>query len=403
MTQKKKQTNFAKETLRFARPCNIAALANDRPATRETGVIGFANELGSDDDGWARIPYDVIKHTGNGFHAEQVFDLRAANEMVSDFKFRAAKFIKKTGTAFSIPIYVGHPDNEHWVAKKPYAVDRKAYAWVEDLKADAAGMLYKARWSETGKALLANEHFRFASPHWLARQFSRLGWRPYKLVSIGLTNEPNIEGAMANESFGENFEDQNVMNELLKKLLVKLGLAGNQVEAIANEASDALTDAQVVDKLGIILSGKTTAEAALANEKTAHEATQAALATKETALAGQVATLANERERVVDIVADNAVFTGKIAFAERAFLANELTEDFDTRFEKLGQQKKAVKTQRIEKAFASSETTQSPGSTIAALANEYMTKQGLDLREAHSHELAYGHLRRTRKDLFEPK
>jgi hypothetical protein len=402
MNRKSAINDFATQPLAVATASRSQMLANDDSTPQVDGYIGLSNEFHEADDGWLRVAiYGETEHTGTGLKLIQVFDRSAANEIVTAFKAKAAELANKVKGVFSRPLFVGHPDNAHWCAAKPYAVDTKAYGWIDDVQARSDGLYIKPRWSEPGKTLLANSHYRFLSVHWLLRHTGGNRYRPYWLESAGLTNQPNIVGdAIANEDLNH----KKTMNDKFKKLLEKLGFVEKQIEAIANEASDAPTGEQILAKFEELTKSRTDAETALANEKTAHESTKAALATKEKALDESTKALANETATLAGLAADNAVLTGKVTFAEREALCNELTEDFPGRFAKLQKQPGKIKTGRIEKDFTKSQPGQSNRvEEIAAAANEYIAEHKLDLNDPQSLNRAYAGLRKTKSELFEKK
>jgi hypothetical protein len=51
------------------------------------------------------------------------------------------------------------------------------------------------KWSKPGLELLENAHYKFLSPYWEAEQSKHIGrtvYKPTRLISVGLTNDPNI-------------------------------------------------------------------------------------------------------------------------------------------------------------------------------------------------------------------
>ena len=65
----------------------------------------------------------------------------------------------------------------------------EALAWIEALEADPEkGLLGRFRWTDTGAAAIAAKRYRFVSPCWLVDADGR----PERLLSVGLTNKPNL-------------------------------------------------------------------------------------------------------------------------------------------------------------------------------------------------------------------
>jgi len=134
---------------------------------------------------WVQLsPYGEFPHA----RGLQRVDREAATGMVRQFESFAARLGRLFG---GLPFYVGHPD---MVAGE--GIDRKAYGWVEGLEAREAGLFGRVKWSEAGLELLRQGHFKFLSPYWEAREIGREKgqrvYRPVALISVGLTNQPNL-------------------------------------------------------------------------------------------------------------------------------------------------------------------------------------------------------------------
>jgi len=92
-----------------------------------------------------------------------------------------------------VPFYIGHPDVSALAREYP---DRKAYGWIQAVEARAEGLVAKVKWSDEGRTLLEQGHYKFLSPYWeadeIASEQGRKIFRPKRLISVGLTNQPNI-------------------------------------------------------------------------------------------------------------------------------------------------------------------------------------------------------------------
>ncbi|MDR2812388.1 MAG: phage protease [Puniceicoccales bacterium] len=119
----------------------------------------------------------------------------AAGEMQRKFRSLRARLARKFG---GVPIYIGHPDDENF-SRLPGHGDTRSYAWVQDIEAREDGIWILPKWSDAGKKLVENSHFKFLSPRWeMKRENGAL--IPIRLISVGLTNHPNIPGdAIANQ------------------------------------------------------------------------------------------------------------------------------------------------------------------------------------------------------------
>src|SRR5258706_13670369 len=66
------------------------------------------------------------------------------------------------------------------------------------LEARADGIYGQVKWSKPGLDLLENAHYKFFSPYWSAEEIpNHKGhptkiFRPIALISVGLTNQPNL-------------------------------------------------------------------------------------------------------------------------------------------------------------------------------------------------------------------
>ncbi|MDR2201121.1 MAG: phage protease [Puniceicoccales bacterium] len=119
----------------------------------------------------------------------------AAMEMQRKFRSLRARLARKFG---GVPIYIGHPDDENF-AHLPGHDDTRSYAWVQDIEARDDGIWILPKWSEAGEIMIRNSFFRFLSPRWEMKYEDGV-LVPIRLISVGLTNHPNIPGdAIANQ------------------------------------------------------------------------------------------------------------------------------------------------------------------------------------------------------------
>jgi hypothetical protein len=119
----------------------------------------------------------------------------AAEEMQRKFRSLRARLARKFG---GVPIYIGHPDDKDF-SFLPGHSDTRSYAWVQDIEARADGIWILPKWSDVGRAMIENSFFKFLSPRWEMKQEGDV-LVPVRLISVGLTNNPNILGdAIANQ------------------------------------------------------------------------------------------------------------------------------------------------------------------------------------------------------------
>jgi hypothetical protein len=120
----------------------------------------------------------------------QVVDTPALAALIKNFN----SFLARLGRRFAgVPFYIGHPDVPGY---ESVYNDRKAYGWIMDLELRDDGLYGRPKWSAAGHDLIANGHFKFLSPYWEATKIGMKDgkplFRPTLLISVGLTNEPNL-------------------------------------------------------------------------------------------------------------------------------------------------------------------------------------------------------------------
>lgn len=195
------------------------------------------------------VPYGTYRHREGMQH----FDRAAADEMVAAHNSLVSKFKAiVTGNAKSYPVYLGHPD-----LPGTKDTDKKAYGWIDDIQPREDGVFFPCRWSDPGRELIENAHYRFYSPVWWTRKMPTGGIRPVIFKSMGLTNEPNIPvPALANEAPTDPTETNAQTNDMNPEILAALGLqegatpeevlakitALNEAAAKAAPATDAETE-----------------------------------------------------------------------------------------------------------------------------------------------------------------
>lgn len=146
---------------------------------------------------WVQLsPYGDFPHN----RGLQRLNREAAEQMAAQFQSLRGRIGRLFGGA---PFYVGHPD----LPGSSELADRKAYGWVTQLEAREDGLYGQVQWSEAGRDLLRNAHYKYLSPFWEAREIGsengRRVYQPIALVSVGLTNQPNIPvRPLANEQRG---------------------------------------------------------------------------------------------------------------------------------------------------------------------------------------------------------
>ena len=136
-------------------------------------------------DGWAHItPCGEFPHAGAG--VVQVIDRAACDAIAADFNARKAD-------ANFPGVLV---DFDHFSLDT--AQSSEASGWITELESRDTGLWARVRWSDAGLAAVQGGRFRLMSPVFPPpSQCEDLGCgkiRPRALVSVALTNEPNIKG-----------------------------------------------------------------------------------------------------------------------------------------------------------------------------------------------------------------
>lgn len=185
---------------------------------------------------WMKVsPYGEFAHP----LGLQRFGRAEAETLANNFNGIFERSLRLFGGA---PIYIGHPDDASFAGKFGHT-DTRAYAWANALAAREDGLYARIKWSPEGRTLLANAHYKYFSPRWTVRPVPGTTnprvIAPDGLVSIGLTNNPNIPGDAIANSFSstQNHNPDNTMNELLLKLLPVLGFADATAEKLPDEQS----------------------------------------------------------------------------------------------------------------------------------------------------------------------
>ena len=117
----------------------------------------------------------------------QVFDRGDAERMEAAFNNARTT----AGRAWrGLPVFVGHPD----IDPRTYKDGEKKGA-VTLLNPRADGLYVCARMNAAGREIVENDHYSYPSPNWLMEPIpGKPGqFRPVKLVSVGLTNWPNLD------------------------------------------------------------------------------------------------------------------------------------------------------------------------------------------------------------------
>ncbi len=206
----------------------------DRPLV----VADIANAKPVDDEAeWFQVaPYgDHPNRVGL-----QVFNEAAAQKIVESFNSVSAKI----GRLFrGLPIYAGHPD----VDPARWGDDRRL-GKITALEARNDGLYAQASWNSLGAENNAQGFRVFPSPRWLCEKVSK-GIMPVELVSVGLTNTPNIRSSApvtANDEAASG-SDADASNAALVAMTGERDAANAQVGTLTIERDELKTQLQAAN------------------------------------------------------------------------------------------------------------------------------------------------------------
>ncbi|MDR3143893.1 MAG: phage protease [Puniceicoccales bacterium] len=115
----------------------------------------------------------------------QVLDENSAKAIVDSFlSFRGRLMRKFRG----IPVFIGHPDDPEFSSK-----NGKVYGTIENLRVDDGALWILLEWTDVGEELFRSDILRHLSPRWLTVRMDDGRLFPRRLLSVGLTNHPNIK------------------------------------------------------------------------------------------------------------------------------------------------------------------------------------------------------------------
>ena len=260
-----------------------------------------------------------IAPLGNHAHAQglQRVDAVCVAQMANRFNsFRA-----RIGRMFAgVPVFEGHHDSDP--EKYP---NGRSFGWVTELQdRGLEGLWARVKWSDEGRRLVKSGQYKFVSPLWTGREIARengkIVYRPDQLLSLALTNLPNLPlPPLANEK--PNFENMKKLTEILEL----------KEEASADE---------------ICAAAET-----LANARSAASQRAQGLADE---LAAERKKVEEERAERIELILANAVLAGRITLAKKNRWREELQKDLNW----------------AEKALANAETELNRVSQTAELGNE---------------------------------
>lgn len=132
---------------------------------------------------WIQLsPYGTFDHP-SGKQVISLKDGKRCTQNIQSWLFRLK--LKK------IPVYIGHPDDPLFQAL-PEHMNTTVYGHVTAMRSDNTGIWVKIRWTDAGQELVDNGVYTYLSPRWLSEKGTDGGYHPIKLLSVGLTQHPNL-------------------------------------------------------------------------------------------------------------------------------------------------------------------------------------------------------------------
>lgn len=316
---------------RSKRASNLAA--NSGSACPESRQFTAVNDFKPDDAGWFQVaPF------GNwpNIKGVQAFHKEDADKIVTAFNsFRSAG-----QRHFGLPIYKGHPD----VEPARYA-DDQAYGRIKELQVREGGLWGRAEFpSQEGKDLINHGKYDGHSPCWefVPEVKNPRIIHPVKLVSVGLTNNPNIPVQPITAANSEEFMNWKNIAKIfglgesatetdIEKKATEVATAANSVDGV--KALLATADAEVIRLKGelVAVNGKITkaetdlvtansrAEKADKDLVTANASVVAMTGERDVARAAQdvaVNAVVSERKTRGQLLLDVAVNSGTLMLAQ---------------------------------------------------------------------------------------
>lgn len=124
----------------------------------------------------------------------------------------------------TIPVYIGHPD-EKPSKRKPQAVGR-----IKQICRTHDGIAVVVAYSKESYENVISGKYTAMSPRWQMERIDGEKFRPVKLISVGLTNNPNIPDSGKILSMKKDFD-------LLKNTIGETKKISQQIEKIGNQLS----------------------------------------------------------------------------------------------------------------------------------------------------------------------
>ena len=147
-------------------------------------------------------------------------------QVVDEESARKMKRAAAWSAAVGIPIYVGHPDDE--------GIRAKAVGRIKRICPTNDGIAVVAAYPQKTYEKIVRGEFSAMSPRWRMQKLGDGRYRPVKLLSVGLTNNPNISESGKILGFGGRGLAQTA--ERSRAAMAKMGKLAEEIEICAEKA-----------------------------------------------------------------------------------------------------------------------------------------------------------------------
>lgn len=299
----------------------------------------------------------------------QHFTETEAREIVNEFQSALNAPVRALG----LPWYIGHPDHEP--LKQRYK-DTRAYGRVKELQARNDGLYGRVKFSTAGRQIITDEMFHGHSVNWAMRKAGNR-FHPFRLKSVGWTNEPQIPVAPVTAA------NETTDNMDRTKLIQLLGLAADATDEQVEQAIGSLKTTQAANEQTI--AGLRTQVTTVTSERDGEKAKLTQAQTD----------AANERAAHADQLIADGVRAGKILPAEKDAWKTKFAGNFIEAANELQNAKPKLNTKsKVEGLGRKSNAGGERAMQIAEAVNERMKTKGGD------YNTNYAALKKEKPELF---
>lgn len=354
-----------------------------------------SEQINTQTPAWLRLcAYGDFQHS----RGLQRFDSSAARAIVSHYKSLRGRLSRGFG---GLPIYVGHPDDPEYTGRSGHS-DTRAHGWIQDMDARPDGLYIKVKWASTGQDLLHNAHYKFLSPRWALKDIGHGAYRPCRLLSVGLTNHPNIPGhAIANETsevtsppspsdISTVSEESATTPKAADTPQLQITNIQSQIDCAPSDSEQSELETRNSTYAADLSAAQADADRfyrlTLDNDDARRQAQQEA----DHALTA----FANERNARIDLILNDAIQRQRITIAEWSAWHQRLNDDFDTALADLDQQECVLPNECLTANLRLDPHARSQSLNLIECVNTRMADHNETFAQA------WTNLKQTRPDLF---